>query len=444
MPTVFKKEARTLPDRASVRMRAGHPARPLRDMPTPSAVVLAAIGALLPMQACGFGSEPSALREAAVQLVSSPPGEGSEGPSLSPSEDGVLLSWLEPAPGPEVRRLRMSRYRNDRWSPPVTVAGGDRLLANWADVPSVREVGGVLVAQWLERGPGRGQGYGVRVARSTDGGGTWSDPWTPHEDATPTEHGFVSIVALPGSGTGLAWLDGRAYAGGADEAGTTGETALRFRTIEADGAHGPETVLDPRVCDCCQTDAAVTARGPVLVFRDRSADEVRDIGVLRLVGGRWTEGVVHEDGWRIEGCPVNGPAVAAHGEVVAVTWFTAAGGRPRVEIAFSGDAGATFGAPIDVDDGDPVGRVDVALLDDASAVVSWLERSPGGTGEVRIRRVGSDGGSTASAHVALASAERTSGFPRMAPLGTGEVLLAWTGGEDRGGVRVARVGVPAW
>ena len=60
-------------------------------------------------------------------------------------------------------------------------------------------------------------------------------------------------------------------------------------------------------------------------------------------------------------CPVNG-AVAAAGERVAVAWFTGADKTPRVKLAFSNDAGETFGQPVAVDDGNPTGRVDVLLL----------------------------------------------------------------------------------
>jgi len=89
--------------------------------------------------------------------------------------------------------------------------------------------------------------------------------------------------------------------------------------------------------------------------------------------GSWSvPRAVHADNWEINGCPVNGPSVSADGRRVAVAWYTGAGDSPRVKAAFSTDAGATFGEPIQVDDGETLGRVDVLLLPDGSALVCWL------------------------------------------------------------------------
>ena len=147
---------------------------------------------------------------------------------------------------------------------------------------------------------------------------------------------------------GLVWLDGRKTAG-ATQAGhgdALAAMSLVHSTLDARGPAGPETVLDGRVCDCCQTDAARADGATVVVYRDRSDKEVRDMSVVRFADGRWSEPrALARDGWEINGCPVNGPAIAAGGAAVAVAWFTAADERPRVSVVFSADAGATFGAP---------------------------------------------------------------------------------------------------
>ncbi len=63
----------------------------------------------------------------------------------------------------------------------------------------------------------------------------------------------------------------------------------------------------------------MTARGPVVAYRDRSVDEVRDIAVVRRVNGTWTTpAVVHDDHWQIAACPVNGPALASRGDTVVI------------------------------------------------------------------------------------------------------------------------------
>jgi hypothetical protein len=224
---------------------------------------------------------------------------------------------------------------------------------------------------------------------------------------------------------------------------------LRARTLDPSGAPAAETLVDDRICDCCQTDAALTSRGVVVVYRDRSEGEIRDIYASSLIDGRWTEGrAVHADGWVIPACPVNGPAVDARGDDVAVAWFSAPGDSARVQIAFSTDAGATFGPPTRLDAGNPGGRVDVALMPDGSAVALWIERGSGGgegqAAEIRVRRVRPDGAVGAPALVTASSAERASGFPRMVPDAHGRLVFAWT---DVSGanplVRIARVAADA-
>jgi len=108
-----------------------------------------------------------------------------------------------------------------------------------------------------------------------------------------------------------------------------------------------------------------------------------------------------------------------------VAWFTAVGNTPRVKVTFSDDAGVTFREPVIVDDGSPSGRVDVVLLDDGNAMVSWLERAAGG-GEVRVRRVESEVRIDQSTVIAPAGTARSSGFPRMARSGN-LLVFAWTG-----------------
>jgi hypothetical protein len=257
----------------------------------------------------------------------------------------------------------------------------------------------------------------------------------PHRDTSLTEHGFVALWP-DGARLGAAWLDGRKFE--KSQHSPANEMMLATTGISAAGRRGAETALDERVCDCCQTSAAVTSSGPIVVYRDRSPDEIRDIAIVRRVDGTWTKpALVHADGWRINACPVNGPAVDARGNRVAVAWFTAANDSARVMVAFSGNGGGRFEPPRRVDDGTPTGRVDVTVLDDGSAIVSWIERSGGDTAEVRARRVRSNGVGR-SVTIAASSAARASGFPRMVVSGK-NAFLAWTQPGRPSAVRVARL-----
>jgi hypothetical protein len=375
---------------------------------------------------------------ARIDSVPSPTGPGAAEPNLALTPDGrVVMSWLEPADS--AFALRFATLDRGRWSAPGTIRSGRDFFVNWADFPSVQALDNrTLAAHWLQRTGSATYAYGVRVALSRDGGRTWSAPIVPHRDASNTEHGFVAMWTEAGR-LGAVWLDGRKF--GKEGHHASNEMMLASTTITRDGTLGPETILDNRTCDCCQNAAAMTSNGPVVAYRDRSPDEIRDIYVTRRVNGRWTEGTpVYSDNWKIAACPVNGPSLAADGRRVALAWFTAASDSPRVKVAFSDDAGATFGPPTRVDEGNPAGRVDVELLPDGSALLTWIERTGGDIAAVRARRVSRDRRVGVPTTVATSSAARASGFPRAIVTGS-QVLFAWTVPGRPSAVRVARADV---
>ena len=376
------------------------------------------------------------------KVSSGPAPAGSAQPGLTSSASGVLLSWVERQAS--TATLRFSEYGQTAWSTPRTVAAGDDWFVNWADVPSVvRLPNGPVVGHWLQKsGPGT-YAYDVRVAYSSDDGRTFSKSFLPHHDGTQTEHGFASMFPA-GRGLGLIWLDGREMKSG-------GAMTLRYAAFGADWKQTDDVLIDNRVCECCPTTAMVTSDGPIVAYRNRTDDEIRDIYVSRLENGKWTPGqAVANDNWNINGCPVNGPMLAARGRNVALAWFTGKDNQPRSFVAFSKDAGRTFGAPIRIDDEGTVGRVDIELLDDGSAVVSWIESANRIT-QFRVRRIEPSGARSTSVPVAAIPSDRTSGYPRIARSGR-QLVVAWVenqGGGSRSGdsrqqrVRTAIATLPA-
>ena len=144
---------------------------------------------------------------------------------------------------------------------------------------------------------------------------------------------------------------------------------------------------------------------------------------------------VHRDNFKIEACPVNGPAIAARGRDVVVAWFTAPKEINRSFISFSHDSGRTFTAPTRVDDAGSLGRMAVALQKDGSAIVGWVEFA-NQISQFKVRRVESNGARSAAVTVANLSGTR---YPRLA-LVRDEVVLAWTETEkDSSRVHTARI-----
>jgi len=365
-----------------------------------------------------------------AQEIVSPAGPGSSAPNLFVAGDGrIFLSWIERA-GEKPHALRYSIYETGRWSSPQTIAEGQNWFVNWADFPSMTAFGdAAFAAHWLAKNGNGAYAYEIKIALSTDAGKSWRKTLTPHRDGTATEHGFVSMLPWGNDRLFVVWLDGRNFAklanGHNDESDQDVDMMLRFAALDRNGDLHDEAILDARVCECCQTSAAITTNGAVVVYRDRSPQEIRDIGVVRFLNGRWTEpGLVHADNWEHRGCPVNGPAIAADGEFVAVAWYTEAQDAPHVRLAFSIDAGASFGQPIEVGDGEPMGRVDLILLPDRTALVCWLEQTDSG-GDIRVRRVRADGWRGQAFTLAPSSPQRASGFPRLAR-NDGEIVFAWT------------------
>ncbi len=178
----------------------------------------------------------------------------------------------------------------------------------------------------------------------------------------------------------------------------------------------------------------VTPDGVVAAFRDRSAKEIRDIHVSRLENGKWTDAqVVHADNWEIDACPVNGPALSARGRQLAAAWFTGKDDKGQAYAAFSSDAGRTWGAPIRLDDETSLGHVEVEMLDDGSAIATWVEFADDRS-QFRMRRVEPSG--MKSAAITISGNSRVSGYPRVARSGN-ELVFAWTEGiEGEGALKV--------
>lgn len=370
-----------------------------------------------------------------VRPLTSPAPPGSAEPNLTKAPDGsLILSWTERV-GEEGHALRYSRRPpRGSWSEPREVARGRDWFVNWADFPSLlAHPDGSLVAHWLLKSAQQKYAYDVQLARSKDGK-SWSKPSVPHLDGVPAEHGFVSLLPW-GDATGVLWLDGR------NAGKPPGAMALRFTTLGADGRMGEERVLDDRVCDCCQTAAVRAGDAVVVAYRDRTEGELRDISVVRHTTAGWSRPrPVSGDGWRIDGCPVNGPALDSSGTRIALAWFSAAGDKARVRVAFSTDAGASFAAPVDVDAQKPLGRVDVALLDGGDALVLWLGQQAEAV-RVLARRVSERGVMGAPSVVAETSGARSSGFPRMKRSGD-EIVFAWTEASDPPQVKTAVMAAP--
>lgn len=406
---------------------------------------------LLPLAMLGCQREapsPSATQAAAGAysardwlLPSSP---GAAQPNLVRTPDGrLLLGWISSVPGRR-KALQFDAWGDDgRWQgAPRTIVVGDSLVANWANPPQIAATAdGALWVQWLQKA---GEGAHLMLSRSADGGFKWSAPMQVDDDIADAELGFAALWPASRSSIGLTWLEsspsgaghpgGGAHAHGMStshaHADSQGGTPTVLHAAVFDGGlrrAGDDSVVDAMACDCCRTAVAATPGGALAVYRDRTPAEIRDIAAVRFDGTRWSAPApVHADGWKMTGCPVNGPAVATEGNTAVVAWYTAAGDKPTVKLARSRDGGAHFDPAVALDQGDAVhGRVAVAL-DAQQAWVLWTREDATGQ-SLWLARYAPDL-SRELQRVQLAKLHtrgNASGYPQMAVL-DGAAHVVWT------------------
>jgi len=357
--------------------------------------------------------------------IESPALLGSKQPFLFTNEGQLVMSWTQKI-NDSIHTLKFSTLNDGKWTLPIQIAKGDDWFVNWADFPAIAVNKDNILTHFLRKSDPATFAYDIHLKISNNNGKNWNDNFKLHTDTTKTEHGFVTLLPYKEDSFFVTWLDGRNTGGGShgDEHSSNGAMNLRAATVLSTGSVIEDSLIDAKTCDCCQTSAAITPKGPIVVYRDRTDNEVRDIYISRLLDGSWTiPKSIHNDNWVINGCPVNGPKAATFNNTLAVAWFTAADTIPKVNITFSNDSGKSFDSPIQIDNGKPIGRVDLALLDENNALVSWME-STKDAAEIRVIRVNSNGSKQQPVVITELSAARASGFPQLELINE-IVYVAW-------------------
>ena len=344
-------------------------------------------------------------------------------PSLVSGEGSLSLSWISSNEG-EKSTLNFSQFKEGKWINTQTMATGSDWFVNWADFPAHAINENLILSSYLKKSDSGTYTYDVILSLQKLSGEKVKEDFLLHTDGVKAEHGFVSIIPNHNQGFFITWLDGRNTVD-KDLDGYHKPMTIRFAEITNKGDVIDESELDSATCDCCQTSIAITNKGPVVVYRDRSDKEVRDIYITRKINGIW--GVptpIHNDGWEINGCPVNGPKVASNSNNLAISWFTVSNEKPTVNLSFSKSNGASFGTPIKINDDDAIGRVDVAFLNPQEVLVSYIEGDDVGT-YLRIKKVSIDGKVSAPITISKIDGGRNSGVPQLEILDN-EAFIVWT------------------
>lgn len=370
----------------------------------------------------GCSSARSSSPEAGTwREMSSPVPTGSISPRVTAQPDNsAVLSWLEPQEGRKAT-LRFSIWRDARWSLPGTIASNLAFSRDQASAPGVIGLSpSNLIAYWSQRVSTDQQAtneIALYMAVSSDGGAHWTPPMLVNRAAAQPgeDNAYASAVGLDGRRAQFAWLDGRDWE-------KSKRVQLMSRIVNTEGPITETRLLDPDTCTCCSTSIARTRSGLLAAYRGHNSKNIRDISLVRTEDEGWSSPrVPHPDNWHIEACPVNGPHLDTRENHTALIWFTAPQDQPAVKLAFSHDGGATFAPLVRLDGGKAVGRAQVAVLGDGSAVGFWLE-SEGGASRLVARRVRDDGSMGSPLELARGA---NFGYPHAASTSAG-VLVSWS------------------
>ena len=365
------------------------------------------------------------------------PENSSESFLLSTDKD-LFISWTEQVL--DSNFLYVTKLEGDSWSNKKLITKGTDWFVNWADFPSIsyNNLSNSIFSFHLQKSSEETFSYDVNYHINSKE--TWKDMNKIHDDNTFSEHGFVSSIPYK-DGFMVSWLDGRNTYGVGDHGHAKGAMTIRSAVLDSNGNIVSQNIIDEMVCECCQTSMAVSGDIPIVVYRDRSEGEIRDIYYSRYIDSNWTEPrPIHNDGWQINGCPVNGPNVDSYGDNVVVSWFSASNGRPKVNLKFSTDNGRTFGDKILIDevDNSPLGRVDIELISETEAMISWLS-TVDGKGKLLIRKIKTNGEIGPIKVVDEISTERSTGFPQIEKFND-DVYISWTDNSELGKkVRVTKI-----
>jgi len=344
-------------------------------------------------------------------------------PNLVSSNGSLTLSWIS-SKEENKASLNYSRYMEGRWIKPQVIASGSDWFINWADFPAHAINQDLIITSHLKKSASGKYTYDVVLNLQKLSGEKIKEDFLLNTDGVKAEHGFVSIIANNKKGFFITCLDGR----NTIEKKLDGDhkpMTIRFAEITDKGDVIKESELDASTCDCCQTSIAITNDGPIVVYRDRGEKEVRDIYSVKNINGTWEEpNVVHDDGWIINGCPVNGPKVAVNSKDLAIAWFTVSNDNPLVNVSFSKNNGNSFGAPVKVNDHDAIGRVDVSFLNDKEVIVSYMEVDDIGT-YLRIKKVSFDGKISEPITISKIDGGRNTGVPQLEIIDS-EIFIVWT------------------
>ena len=362
------------------------------------------------------------------ELVQTSADRDSLAPNLCAFGNHFALSWIERGRD-DTAQVQFASWNGNGFDKKIPVAESKQMFSNWADIPTFIEAPtGDLYAHWLDRIDDKPHAYGIRVERSVDRGKKWNSLGWLHTDTGATEHGFVSLVP-DGNHVRAFWLDGRLMTK------PTGKMTLCTAILDGDQIRD-ERILDDIVCTCCPTSAVPLPAGPIVVYRDRSQREIRDISFILRTENKWGEpATLKKDNWLMPSCPVNGASIATNGDLVAISRFTVRHKKAQVILRLFNGRSMQSGKDVVLDENTPIGRCSTVCTKN-SAYTVWIgfEKKQA---VLRLAEVSATGNIMSIRSLSRVNGNRSSGMPRTI-LSDGYLWVTW---RDSNRIRLGRIKV---
>ncbi len=392
------------------------------------------------------GALPAAGRSASDAALASEPGSGD-----------LLATWVAGEGSSWHVYFARSADRGASWSAPVQVTGeaGEVTPTGEASPRLVAAGRGRIAVVWPRPIAVAGRQWpasAIRIARSSDGGRTWSAPLTLNDDTASAAagHNFHGATWVGDSGILVAWLDERHgdSAIAAEAKLTAGEptsepdaVVYAARSTDFGKSWEPNRPLWGAACPCCRVTLARMNDGAALAaWRQHYPGNIRDVVVAPVADRRAAPVRVHRDDWAFPGCPHAGPAVAIGRDGTEhVVWYTGKPGGAGIYYARV-DSSGRAGEALTLVTGDHIAPSHAAAvaLGDGGALAAF-DAASDGSRMIGVARIGPDGRIVWESSVDGSSGGR---YPQLARAADGTALLAWTG--DSAGATVVRLArVPA-
>lgn len=371
--------------------------------------------------------------------------------SIAAAGPGVVVTWA--ARGAESTDVyaAWSRDSGATFDKPVRVndVPGDA-RASAEQSPRVAIGKGVHVA-WSSRA---GDMAVIRAASAPGPDHKFLPAASVHPDKLTGIRGWTSLAVDPRGALHVAWLDGRgdAPAGGASvTGGMKGHDARQdiYQAVRGPDGALREARIATDVCFCCKTAVAAGPDDQVYVaFRNIYPGSLRDIAVSRSGDGGRTFGTpvrLSEDGWVLDGCPDDGPALATDAAgVLHVAWPTQVSEKAGrgIYYSYSTDGGRSFAPRLRLDEGGGAAHPQIAAADGRAFVV-WDEASAGAPRRIRMRSIAAPravGGAAAPGPVIALPTEAAATYPAVAATSEGAVVTWAETTGSQSNVVVARAG----